>query len=867
MRWPTLIIGCLLASLAWTPSGQAAEVGVFGSSKFGDAVWGAPKDSDSDGVPDTSDAFPFDPTETADSDSDSVGDSVDAFPNDPRETLDTDSDGVGNNADDDDDGDGLTDQTEIAQGTDPLKADTDGDGVDDRTDVFPLDAEEQSDLDSDGVGDNADLDDDADGLSDEWDPNPTVSNRNDLALYAYISQRKTFDEAVDYADGLGAHVVTINSADENRLIYALTRSQLTDETRDQLGQANDGGGATYVWLGGTDREVEGSWAWITQESFDYTNWGNAEPDDYQGQDGLAMGLEDWPLGAGSSQRFGAESEWNDIGLENRLTFVIEYATAPVDSDGDGVFDGVDAFPDDPRESLDSDGDGYGDNADQFPSDASECCDTDSDGYGDNADRFPNDSSEWLDSDFDGTGDNSDVFPFNSSEQRDFDGDGVGDNADAFPNDSSESLDTDGDGSGNNSDNDDDNDGLIDSEDPYPLDENNFKDSDGDGIEDLSDWDDDNDGVLDEEDVDPLDPREPFTPLLIYAYGEFDGDWDFVGESASPESTFYLTVINNSNLAVDVVAWRVVDGLGETRLDLDLSDETLDVGGQIAYGGRFSSGIRGPVKLSYVFVDPISGGSFEKTAVFTAQGIDSDGDGVVDEEDRFPNDPEENADSDSDGLADNADAFPFDPAEQFDSDGDGVGDNQDVFPNDSRESADDDSDGVGNNADRFPNNENEAFDTDSDGIGNNADEDDDGDGYSDAQELIDGTDPLSRFSCRSGCFSFDVDQDSDTKPLSDGLLVIRHLFGFSGDSLTSGATATEGERTTSTAIASYLGEAESELDIDGDGESKPLTDGLLLIRYLFGFSGDSLTSGAVGAAATRTSDEEISAYISERLPRE
>ena len=55
--------------------------------------------------------------------------------------------------------------------------------------MFPLDAEEQSDLDSDGVGDNADLDDVL-MVSDEWDPNPTVSNRNDLALYAYISERK-----------------------------------------------------------------------------------------------------------------------------------------------------------------------------------------------------------------------------------------------------------------------------------------------------------------------------------------------------------------------------------------------------------------------------------------------------------------------------------------------------------------------------------------------------------------------------------------------------------------------------------------------------------------------------------------------------
>ena len=102
---------------------------------------------------------------------------------------------------------------------------------------------------------------------------------------------QTFDEAAEYAEGLGAHIVTINSADENQLIYALTRSQLTDETRDQLGQANDGGGATYVWLGDCIERSKAADAWITQEDFDYSSWGNAEPDDYQGQDGLAMGLK------------------------------------------------------------------------------------------------------------------------------------------------------------------------------------------------------------------------------------------------------------------------------------------------------------------------------------------------------------------------------------------------------------------------------------------------------------------------------------------------------------------------------------------------------------------------------------------------
>jgi len=73
--------------------------------------------------------------------------------------------------------------------------------------------------------------------------------------------------------------------------------------------------------------------------------------------------------------------------------------------------------------------------------------------------------------------------------------------------------------------------------------------------------------------------------------------------------------------------------------------------------------------------------------------------------------------------------------------------------------------------------------------------------------------------------------------------------------------------TSNAIVSYLTLSDSQLDIDGDGESKPLTDGLLLIRYLFGFSGDSLISGAIGSGATRDTAEAVEAYIKERVPAE
>ncbi len=84
--------------------------------------------------------------------------------------------------------------------------------------------------------------------------------------------------------------------------------------------------------------------------------------------------------------------------------------ATIDSDGDGVPDAQDDFPDDPSETTDTDGDGVGDNADAFPNDPSETTDTDGDGVGDNADAFPDDASETTDSDGDGIGDNADPYP-------------------------------------------------------------------------------------------------------------------------------------------------------------------------------------------------------------------------------------------------------------------------------------------------------------------------------------------------------------------------------------------------------------------------------------------------------------------------
>ncbi len=60
---------------------------------------------------------------------------------------------------------------------------------------------------------------------------------------------------------------------------------------------------------------------------------------------------------------------------------------------------------------------------------------------------------------------------------------------------------------------------------------------------------------------------------------------------------------------------------------------------------------------------------------------------------------------------------------------------------------------------------------------------------------------------------------------------------------------------------YVAEWEHSLDVDGDGEVLPLTDGLLILRSLFGFSGATLTTGAVDLAdCTRCDAAAIGPFL-------
>ena len=105
-------------------------------------------------------------------------------------------------------------------------------------------------------------------------------------------------------------------------------------------------------------------------------------------------------------------------------------------------------------------------------------------------------------------------------------------------------------------------------------------------------------------------------------------------------------------------------------------------------------------------------------------------------------------------------------------------------------------------------------------------------------------PVGLTESASTSINLDIDNDGTTQALTDGLLVLRYLFGFQGTSLVENAVNTGATHTAATDIKDYLDSNNSLLDLDGNGQTDSLTDGLLLLRYLFGFSGQSLIEAAL-----------------------
>ena len=330
-------------------------------------------------------------------------------------------------------------------------------------------------------------------------------------------------------------------------------------------------------------------------------------------------------------------------------------------------------------------------------------------------------------------------------------------------------------------------------------------------------------------------------------------------------------------------------------------------------------------------------------------VDSDNDGVNDDEDAFPNDASETADSDNDGTGDNADAFPNDASETADSDNDGVGDNADYAPNDpavqsgpaqvvtvagnpaavvgqtmsveiSYDVTDGDSTltGLGLNvhynsalitfeafsnvlatdnissAGPFSDSDDSDADTSTDMyvsvawaslFGNwpnvlpaslatidfmveeaAADEDSVRIGFSSTSNAAGYAFQGDSTEISVVGSNWDFDGNGSADALTDGLLLVRYAFGLRGDKLVGDGVVADDSTLTAQEIEAKITEAQDIADIDGNGTVDPLSDGLLLLRHLFGFSGESLVKGVVHPDGSRQSAEEITSYMNGFMPQ-
>jgi hypothetical protein len=153
--------------------------------------------------------------------------------------------------------------------------------------------------------------------------------------YEIIKQTANWADAAEIATMMNGKLVEIESIEEQNAIF----KEIIDAGLDAANTiAPDGGGGAYLWIGGNDIAVEGSWVWNGDNDLlnvpfwegardgiavnnSFVNWGSFfgfqfEPDDFNQQDALAISLNGWPLGSAG--------QWNDVDQSNLLYSIVEY---------------------------------------------------------------------------------------------------------------------------------------------------------------------------------------------------------------------------------------------------------------------------------------------------------------------------------------------------------------------------------------------------------------------------------------------------------------------------------------------------------------------------------------------------------------
>lgn len=123
----------------------------------------------------------------------------------------------------------------------------------------------------------------------------------------------TWKDAEAQAQTMGAHLVTVNDALENKWLR---------ENFIALGS---------FWIGLTDETNEGTFLWTSEQPVSFVNWNSGEPNNSNNEDYVQMA---------------ASGAWSDASATLQTYGVVETTSLGPDQDGDGIPDAWDPFPKD-----------------------------------------------------------------------------------------------------------------------------------------------------------------------------------------------------------------------------------------------------------------------------------------------------------------------------------------------------------------------------------------------------------------------------------------------------------------------------------------------------------------------------------------
>ena len=142
--------------------------------------------------------------------------------------------------------------------------------------------------------------------SSQYDIPEDAIKHNGHSYYLFDNGMGTFDDALAYCRSRGGYLAVINNSEENEMLFQYMRSL----------------GYSYAYFGYTDRDKEGTWKWVSEDSSSFEDWGKnddgeREPNSDTPKEDYAVLSYDMSDGHWNDAQYGWDTyayicEWNAV---------------------------------------------------------------------------------------------------------------------------------------------------------------------------------------------------------------------------------------------------------------------------------------------------------------------------------------------------------------------------------------------------------------------------------------------------------------------------------------------------------------------------------------------------------------------------